>query len=140
MLQKLKIPDWASVLTQPPGGREQSAIDSYERLILALCRQEPAITSEKASQECGLVETIPLPPLVVLRQRLGNRAPDMTILREVLKPFVAAGPFDRDFYLDRYPDLMRASASGMLPDPQRHFAEHGYFEGRFGQPHDPWLE
>ena len=69
----------------------------------------------------------------------GDQTDDAVIRAQALRPLVAASPFSQEFYLGQYPDLLKASASGRLPDPHRHFIEHGYFEGRFGHPDDLWL-
>lgn len=139
VIQKLEIPVWASALTQPLGDQERSAIDRYGHLIPALIDCDPTMAVAAAKQAAALVSTFPLPPFVVLLQELEQRAPDPKALREILRPLVAASPFSQEFYLGQYPDLLKASASGRLPDPHRHFIEHGYFEGRFGHPDDLWL-
>jgi SAM-dependent methyltransferase len=136
VIQRLKTPVWAEALTLPQGGRARSAIDAYARLILALDTHDITVALEMARQQCRMAETVPLPPFVVLLQQLGDQAPSIKILRGVLRLFVAAIPFDRDFYLGRYPDLMKASVSGKLLDARQHFVEHGYFEGRCGHPDD----
>jgi hypothetical protein len=41
-------------------------------------------------------------------------------------------PFDREFYLARYPDIKVAHETGRIADPRTHFIEEGYLEGRFG--------
>jgi hypothetical protein len=50
----------------------------------------------------------------------------VTILTEMLQ----AVPFDEQWYLDRYPDVADAIASGKLASAREHYVRFGYFEGR----------
>jgi hypothetical protein len=85
-----------------------------------------------------------LPPVDLLlralrinRERLGSTsriAVDAKLLRALLQVAAGGQPFDAAFYLETYPDIAAAHASGDIPDLHRHFVETGYFEGRAGAP------
>jgi hypothetical protein len=67
------------------------------------------------------------------RLQTGSKAAiALPFLREILIVAVSKLPFDEEFYLSTYPDLRAAYESGDITDLQTHFAEAGYFEGRFG--------
>ncbi len=118
------------------GEREQAALDRYVELILAMGARDPALAFDMARKQAPLAETVRLPPFAAIVQTLADRAPDAALLRGILKPFVAAGPFDQDYYLGRYSDLKKAATAGTLRDARLHFVERGYFEGRSGHPDD----
>jgi len=48
----------------------------------------------------------------------------------VLGQFAKLIPFDQDWYLECYPDVAAAVASGEMDSAHAHFLEHGFFEGR----------
>ena len=83
-----------------------------------------------------------LPPIDLLlralrinRERLDSTsriAIDAKLLRALLQGAVGGQPFDEAFYLETYPDIAAAHASGDIPD--LHHVETGYFEGRAGVP------
>ena len=78
-----------------------------------------------------------LKALRVNRDRLNSRskiAIDARLLRALLQGIAAAAPFSESFYLETYPDLASAVASGGITDARRHFVEVGFLEGRFGAP------
>ncbi len=48
------------------------------------------------------------------------------MLRRLLEGVVV----DEQWYLARYPDIAEAIGQGLVPSPQAHFVNDGYFEGR----------
>ena len=73
--------------------------------------------------------------LGLTQQRLQSglkAAVPLPILLETLKAAASTLPFDEDFYLATYDDVREAHERGEILDPKAHFAEQGYFEGRFG--------
>ena len=48
----------------------------------------------------------------------------------VLKAMLASVAVDDDWYRTHYPDVAAAIDAGEYESTQRHFMEHGYFEGR----------
>lgn len=78
-----------------------------------------------------------LQALRVNRDRLNSKskiAIDARLLKTLMQTMVASAPFSEEFYKQNYPDLASANAAGQIPDLHQHFAETGYFEGRFGAP------
>jgi hypothetical protein len=71
------------------------------------------------------------------RLKTGVRAAvPLPILRAILTTSASKLPFDKDFYLATYNDVAAAYKSGRIQDLHSHFAETGYFEGRFGSKPD----
>jgi hypothetical protein len=58
------------------------------------------------------------------------------LLKELLTIAAANLPFDLEFYLSTYPDIRDAYEAGEISDPQSHFIQEGYIEGRFGSKPD----
>jgi len=54
----------------------------------------------------------------------------LDVLRTLIGLAAAGWAFDRDFYLERNPDLRQAATAGRLADPRAHFVNEGYFERR----------
>jgi len=78
-----------------------------------------------------------LQALRINRERLNSKskiAIDAKLLRGLIQAAAARMPFSEEFYLRAYPDIAEAHAAGTIPDPQQHFVESGFFEGRFGAP------
>jgi hypothetical protein len=50
----------------------------------------------------------------------------MMILTEMLR----AVPFDEKWYVERYPDVAEAVATGDFTSAHEHYVRYGYFEGR----------
>ncbi|MBU6498638.1 MAG: hypothetical protein KGJ41_10160 [Rhodospirillales bacterium] len=76
-----------------------------------------------------------LQALRINRERLSSKskiAIDARLLRALLAGLAAAQPFSEAFYLETYPDIAEAFAAGQIDDLQRHFVDHGFFEGRLG--------
>lgn len=76
-----------------------------------------------------------LSALRINRERLNSKskiAIDARLLRGILQAAAARAPFSEEFYLETYPDIAQAHASGSIPDPHKHFIESGYLEGRLG--------
>jgi hypothetical protein len=73
--------------------------------------------------------------LRISRERLASRskvAIDTRVLRALLETLATQMPFDPEFYLEANPDVAKAHAAGQISDLHQHFAETGFFEGRFG--------
>jgi hypothetical protein len=78
-----------------------------------------------------------LQALRINRERLNSKskvAIDARLLRALIQAIVARAPFSEEFYLETYPDIAKAHAAGTIPDPQQHYVEAGFFEGRLGAP------
>jgi hypothetical protein len=78
-----------------------------------------------------------LQALRINRERLNSKskiAIDARLLRGLIQAIVARMPFSEEFYLRAYPDVAEAHRAGTIPDPQRHFVDVGFFEGRCGTP------
>ena len=56
----------------------------------------------------------------------------LSFVRILLNLAISQLPFDEEFYMAMYPDLAAAHNTGQISDLKTHFAEQGYFEGRFG--------
>ena len=67
------------------------------------------------------------------RLRSGTKAAvSVRLLRALLTAAIAKLPFDENFYLATYPDIMAAYQAGRISNLHEHFIEDGYFEGRLG--------
>ncbi|HEX3350253.1 MAG TPA: hypothetical protein VHS58_19360 [Acetobacteraceae bacterium] len=78
-----------------------------------------------------------LKALRIQRDRLGSAsklAVDARLLRMLIEAVVGTLPFSAEFYQETYPDIAAAVCNGEMSDPQRHYIEAGYFEGRLGAP------
>jgi hypothetical protein len=53
-------------------------------------------------------------------------------LRGLLYLFISKLPFDKGFYLEKYPDIAAAYNAGQVSNLHEHFVRQGYFEGRLG--------
>jgi hypothetical protein len=65
---------------------------------------------------------------------LQNRAVAEDTLKAVLRIVLNATPIDEELYLDRYPDVAKAVASGIYRSAREHLTTVGYFEGRSAWP------
>lgn len=90
--------------------------------------------SNPSPRECR--EVRPIPPFASILERC-SAAPEpgmvtiaLTDLRQIVRGFLAAIPFDRDEYLHWYPDFARLEAEGRIRSARDHWLEYGYFEGR----------
>ena len=52
--------------------------------------------------------------------------------RGVIFEFLKEFPFDEQFYLESYPDVLKAITTGEFASAWQHYSECGYFEGRVG--------
>ena len=138
LVEKIEVPRWAPLLTRDPSEPERLVLEKYAELILELSKHQSVEAKGSVEFDSRMVDRVPLPSFVALLQQLGGLAPERNTLRQILKPYIAASRFDHDYYIKRYPDIMAAVRSGSLPNPRQHFIDHGYFEGRFGHPEDPW--
>ncbi len=78
-----------------------------------------------------------LQALRINRERLNSKskiAIDAKLLRTLLQTMVSSLEFSEEFYLETYPDIAEAYASGQIPDLRRHYIDLGFFEGRLGFP------
>ncbi|WP_157033630.1 hypothetical protein [Belnapia moabensis] len=66
--------------------------------------------------------------------RLQNKAIAEDTLKVILRIVLDATPIDEDLYLDRYPDVAKAVASGVYRSAREHLTTVGYFEGRSAWP------
>jgi hypothetical protein len=76
-----------------------------------------------------------LQALRINRERLNGKskvAIDAKLLRALLQALASSMPFSEEFYLETYSDIAEAHESGQIANPQRHFIEIGFFEGRMG--------
>ena len=48
----------------------------------------------------------------------------------MVRRLIASVPVDEAWYLQRYPDIAEAIASGLVTSARQHFVNDGYFEGR----------
>lgn len=132
VLQRIEIPSWIGSLTLSESA--QADIACYAALLRRMMLDQDC-GIEMAKRNIQIVATIALPPFAVLVKELGGES---GFLKGLLKPFVAASPFDAQFYQTQYEDVRRAVTSGTLSDLSWHFVNHGYFEGRIGALNDIW--
>lgn len=103
-----------------------------------LDRPEKTLTSSEESE----LKSGAKPYLVPFRAAVAHLGvetaivPDtITVSRDQLREFATAllrgVAFDEAAYLAMYPDVAEAITRGDITSARDHFAEHGYFEGRF---------
>lgn len=66
--------------------------------------------------------------------RLQNKAVAEDTLKAIMRITLNATAMDEDLYLDRYPDVAKAVASGIYRSAREHLTTVGYFEGRSAWP------
>jgi hypothetical protein len=90
------------------------------------------ITEVAADQELQLplYGTLLGRKLVVPSARTGYVAVDQFLFFELMARRLAAVPVDEVWYLETYPDIKDAIASGAVRSAKHHYARFGYFEHR----------
>jgi hypothetical protein len=68
--------------------------------------------------------------MVVPSTRTGYIAVDQFLFFELMARRLSAVPVDEAWYLDTYPDIKEAIASGAVRSAGHHYARFGYFEHR----------
>jgi len=127
VLQKIARPPYG-----PQIGWRQIADRTADRIsviVSEMVRCEDEGRTKNLERLHGILADSVLPPFILLRSRL----PDMPLprLRRLLSAHLERVPFDSQWYLRKYPDLI---ANGPITSQaaHAHFLHHGYFEGRHG--------
>jgi SAM-dependent methyltransferase len=133
VVQRIEPPAYAGRLVAPPQARE--AVRHFAMLIEQALEAAANGRDDEVRIIQGLMSSQPLPAIrqleaVLPRKTLVKAAP-------LLRPVVAAVPFDEADYLARYGDIRSRVAEGKLASGHAHFIASGYMEGRFATPVPP---
>ncbi len=68
--------------------------------------------------------------LCVKTTNVSYMAVEYNFFIDLIGDFISRIALDEAWYLERYPDVRDAIASGAYDDPHGHYVRHGYFENR----------
>jgi hypothetical protein len=57
-------------------------------------------------------------------------AVEQHLFYDLMMPHLLRIPFDQDWYLEAYPDVREAIASGLVAGARQHYARYGFYEHR----------
>ena len=135
VIEKIELPSYADQLVVSP--RAKALLSVFAMLVRYMKLLENAGDSPGIERVNTSVRRLPLPPFRALLDVMKTFPPesdrdalDESTIRRLLSPIIALAPFDREFYLTRYPDLRRAANEVLGFDAHGHYISNGYFEGR----------
>jgi SAM-dependent methyltransferase len=135
VVQKIPVPDYAPLL-----GPCLAAVDLAG--VYAQLLQRAAVYRQRRHEAdfakiFGVLSSLPLPPIALLTTALhapGREPMDSKAVErqfgEILRPLIAAAPFDDAWYRQTYPDVASAITHNPAWTAHAHYLEYGYFEGR----------
>jgi SAM-dependent methyltransferase len=138
VLEKIPIPSYASKLRQGPDAAK--LLNLWVSLLNEIAEADAGGKTADVSALKNLLSALQLPPFITLIAALKDRSKVFSIqergiysldwFRAVLGPTVAKAPFDREFYLKRYPDIAEATLKLGPSFAREHYVTYGYYEDR----------
>jgi SAM-dependent methyltransferase len=137
VIQKIKLPVYVDQL--------RPSLMSVEWRTFCAALVYKAVRALKEDRTAEVQEVVkflakqPLPPFASLKRRINSitmrssdyKAPSIEELKTILTPVIMAQPFNDGFYIQKYSDVADMVAERGNEYAQKHYAHHGYFEGRY---------